>query len=450
MKTSTVESVPKEATLSYVLGLSKPQDALIVLEEEERALARFSDSAIRENLLRRDRTLVLELRFKDRAGVGVSHSIERGDLKDLVEETRLRTKKLPRDPDLPPLAKPQPHKKLEGFYKNTAEAPAMEKTEKIKEALEILKVKDLKAFGFFETIVHRLWVVNSSGVNKHFEETIATFQLIAKTKNGSKGFAQSRSRRIEDIKPKEVAKRAMEKALFGNNKRTMPGGAYTVILEPEPLAHLILFLGFLGLGGKTFLSGMSFMRGNIGKKIVGDNITLIDDATDLRTLGVPFDYEGVPKKRVILIERGVAKNVVTDMRTAMKLGKESTGHALRPDNHYGPYPKNLILKPGTEDIKDIIKDVSRGILISRFWYVNFANPMLTQVTGSTRDGTLLIERGEIVGGVKDMRFLVSILDVLKKVQELSKKQTLTYRYGAHLLVPAVLVEGFKLEGGSQR
>jgi len=448
VKGSAVSSLDREAVLEELLGVLRPQDALIVLEEEERALTRFSDNAIRQNLLRRDRTLVLQLRFKGRAGVGVCHTTGEEDLKSLVQETRIRAEKLPKDPDLPPLASRRPHRRLRGFYKSTAEAPPKEKSKKIKEALEILSSRDLKGSGFFETIIHRLWVINTKGVNKHFEETVAAFRLIAKTKNGSTGFAQARSRKIEDIRPDEIAVRAMKKALWGNKKRKMPDGAYTVILEPEPLAHLILFLGFLGLGGKTFLSGMSFMRRNMGKKIVGANITLIDDATDPRTLGVPFDYEGVPKKRVVLIEKGVAKNVVTDMRTAKKLGKESTGHALRPDNHYGPYPKNLILESGEKSVEEMLKDVEKGILISRFWYVNFANPMLTEVTGSTRDGTLLIENGEITGGVEDMRFLVSILDVLNKVRELSKKQTLTYRYGAHLLVPAVLVEGFKLEGGA--
>jgi len=237
-----------------------------------------------------------------------------------------------------------------------------------------------------------------------------------------------------------------EKALLGGKKIELPPGKYTVLLEEEPVAHLLLFLAFMGLGGKTFAEGRSFMVGKIGKRITGENVTIIDDATDPRTAGIPFDYEGVPKRRVVLIDKGIARDVVRDSYYAKKLGKESTGHALRPDNKYGPYPRNMIFEGGSIKKREIIRSIERGIIITRFWYVNFLNPMKTMVTGTTRNGTLLVEEGKVKGGVEDMRWVTNILESFSKIKYLSQELTLRTRYGAHLLVPQIVVEDFHFTG----
>ena len=179
--------------------------------------------------------------------------------------------------------------------------------------------------------------------------------------------------------------------------------------------------------------------GRIGEKVTGENITVIEDPFLSEFRGVPFDYEGVPKKKVVLIKKGVAKGVVHDRRSAAMAGTKSTGHALPPDNARGPYPKNLTLLPGNTSFDEMIASTSRGILITHFWYVNYLNPMRAQVTASTRDGTFLIENGQISKPVQNLRATPAILESLAQVEQIGRERVLYPQYSVVMSVPALKV-----------
>ena len=157
---------------------------------------------------------------------------------------------------------------------------------------------------------------------------------------------------------------------------------------------------------------------------------------------MPFDYEGVAKQRVALFEHGVAKNVVTDSYWAAKLGRPNTGHALPAPNAEGPLPTNVVVAPGTKTTAQLIAETKRGVLVSRFWYIRPVDLRQTIVTGMTRDGTFLIENGQIVRGVRNMRFNQSILTALGTVEFSSElARSATYSYSS--VVPAAKIEGFR-------
>ena len=157
---------------------------------------------------------------------------------------------------------------------------------------------------------------------------------------------------------------------------------------------------------------------------------------------MPFDYEGTPKQRVTLIENGVARGVVHDRRSASMAKTESTGHALPPDNARGPYPKNLVMNAGTATMDEMLASTERGILITHFWYLNYLNPMNAQLTGSTRDGTFLIENGKITKSIRNMRATPAVLDVLSRVEMMGKDRTLYPQYSAMMFVPALKIAAF--------
>ena len=155
--------------------------------------------------------------------------------------------------------------------------------------------------------------------------------------------------------------------------------------------------------------------------------------------GIPFDYEGVPKQKVVLIENGVARGVVHDRRSASMANSETTGHALPPDNARGPYPKNLTLAPGDVSIDEMIASTDRGILITHFWYVNYLNPMRAQVTATTRDGTFLIENGKVANPVRNMRVTPAILESFARADQISKERALYPQYSVVMYVPAMKI-----------
>jgi PmbA protein len=135
---------------------------------------------------------------------------------------------------------------------------------------------------------------------------------------------------------------------------------------------------------------------------------------------------------------------VTDLRTARKLDKKSTGHASG-SNEFGPYASNVVLAPGDSSLDELIAGVERGVLVTRFHYVNVLDRPSTLLTGMTRDGTFLIEKGEIAGALNNFRFAQSVLDCLAAVEALGKDQrAFAPDYGSFgsTVAPAARVSAF--------
>ncbi len=414
----------------------------LVLEEEERDLARFASSQVNQYVHQRKTDLVARVLLEGRQGVALVQGEIRPDTVDAaIQRAAELARNAPQDPDLPPLPEPQPHKPLPGFDPATYHFGPRAKGETLERLLKPLQKAGYQAFGTLDTRTHTVAVVTSTHIEKAYRYTWASFKVIVESPQGAHGFAHGVDRSVHALPLQELLDRAVWRADRSAQPRRLPPGPYTVILDPPAVGHLLLFLAFMGFGGRTIAQHWSFLRP--GRRIMSPRVSIVDDALNPRTCGVPFDYEGVPKQRVVIVDHGVARQGVFDTYWARKAGTQSTGHALRPDNAYGPYPKNLVLTAqGSGDLSALLERQERALWISHLWYVNFFNPMRTQVTGTTRDGTLLVENGKVVGGVQDMRFLVSILETLSSVVDATETLTLTEKYSAHLLVPHLVVENF--------
>jgi len=189
--------------------------------------------------------------------------------------------------------------------------------------------------------------------------------------------------------------------------------------------------------------------------MVDKKVTIYDDGLDPEGLQIPFDFEGTPKKRVVFFERGVAKEVTHDSFTAGREGKESTGHGLIAPNTSGPIPINLFMEAGESSLKEMIQSVKKGIYITRFHYTNVVEPMAAVITGMTRDGTFLIEEGELKAPLKNLRFTESILRALSRVSAISKERKVcsegtiySRRFVTGTVAPAIKVDGFRFSGVS--
>jgi PmbA protein len=331
---------------------------------------------------------------------------------------------------------------VKGFYESTYKLSPLDRALAVEKIVRSCQKENLNASGAFESSKAATVVVNSLGTEQYFDETTTLLSLTTSDKDGNSGWAQEYNRDVSKINLDSFIDTAISKAVNSKEPIELPPGEYTVILEEAAVASLLLFLGFLGFGAKTFLEGRSFMAGKIGEKICGENISIIEDPFDLEMNGMPFDYEGVNKKKVVLIENGIAKGVVYDSYYANKGKTESTGHALPPNNTFGPYPKNMVILPGNSTKEEMIGSTEKGILITHFWYINYMNPMKTQVTGTTRDGTFLIENGKIKSAVKNLRIAQSILEAFSNVELMTKTKKLCPQYGAVMLVPAMKINQF--------
>ena len=184
-------------------------------------------------------------------------------------------------------------------------------------------------------------------------------------------------------------------------------------------------------------------------------MNLADSPRFARTIQRAFDAEGVPKEPLPLIQDGVAHRVVHDTLSAALAGTESTGHAtVAGGSPWGPVPTNLVLTGGgVRDPAELPRPIERGVYVTRLWYVNPVRPKETLLTGVTRDGTFLIEDGEISRPLADLRFTDSALGLLDRTEALSSEPVLASdgefygrRFAHGVLCPALRASAMRFTG----
>jgi predicted Zn-dependent protease len=246
-----------------------------------------------------------------------------------------------------------------------------------------------------------------------------------------------------------IAGEAIDKAVRGRDPQDLEPGEYDVVLEPDAVQDVISFLAALGLHGRALEEATSFATGKLGQRLLDEQITLRDDPSSAATLGRPFDFEGVPKRPLTLIDRGVVGAVTHDSLTAAKAGTRSTGHAGLGGSFYGPMATDLELAPGALSREALIGKIERGLLVTRFWYTRTVHPLTVAVTGMTRDSTFLIEHGQVTRPVKNLRFTQSYVGALQRVIGVGAEPLLVGEgSGGAVLTPPVALQGFTFTGKS--
>jgi predicted Zn-dependent protease len=300
------------------------------------------------------------------------------------------------------------------------------------------------AYGSFRTGTETIAVVNSLGIEAAETRTVAHAITVMMGPDGGTGYAEGAAVDHRAIDAAALGREAAGKARATANAVALPAGDYPVVLEEYAVVDLLDMLGYLGFSALAVEEGRSFAEPG---RIVGSPlVTLVDDATDPAGTPASFDYEGVPKQRVVLVEQGACRDVVHDADTAARAGRESTGHGLPAPNTYGPFPLNMVMAPGREGRDELIGGLDRGLLVTRFHYTNPVHPKLAMITGMTRDGLFLVEDGRVVAPVRNLRFTQSYLAALAGVRAVGRERRLLRGFLGSSLVPAVRIEAFSFTG----
>ncbi|MBU1706340.1 hypothetical protein KKB28_00320, partial [bacterium] len=252
-------------------------------------------------------------------------------------------------PDILPLPKPQAIQSNPAFEESTARVHPEARAQAVLQGIEGCKKLSFRAAGTCSTGWGAVAVANTNGLLCSHKDTSATFGISAQTDDSS-GWAEASSRDFGKIDIGGLIAVAIEKAKSSRNARSFEPGHYTVVLEPAAVTDFLEFMGWFGFGGQGFVEGRTFMAGKLGQKVFGDNISIVDDAYNEMQRGLPFDFEGLPRKKVTLIENGVAKAVVHDRISAQKANTETTGHGLPQPSAEGAMPFNLMLAPGDSSL----------------------------------------------------------------------------------------------------
>ena len=424
-------------------------------------LTRFANSYIHQNVA--DVSTEVQLRIhSDGRTTTVSSTLLGADaLREMVDRTAGAAKVSPPDPGWPGLIGPTPVLPSHDVDEAIIDATPQDRALRVRDFIEA--VGDLTAAGYFRTRYWTTAYANSAGQAVSGSCTEASLDAIAKTASLSDGVARQASRRIADIDAAVHGARAAAKARAWDGAVEIEPGTYEVVLEPTAVADVLYCLGNYGFNGKLVNERRSFLE--FGSEQLDASVTLVDDGVSAFASGLPFDCEGTPRGRLVLVEKGVSRNAAYDRRSAAEAGVASNGYAEDGAAAFGAAPNNIRLEPSAgaapvevdgpmsdSSVRDLVAGVRRGLLVTDHFYTRCLDPRRVLMTGLTRNGTWLIENGELVRPVRNLRFTQSYSEALGpgNVAGIGAHAiALPYAYGPNsATAPALRLAAWKFTGGA--
>ena len=341
-------------------------------------------------------------------------------------------------------------KLLQGIYDKMAEGFTA------KEALEkaLLMLKTAKSYdkritvdsGVFNTTVSHNAIVNSQGIEVSERVSAFSWAIIGMAVDGNDisnfDFQTSGTHSVKSINVESTAKEFAENVVGSLGAKRVESFKGSVILSPEAVADVIVPAIAGSANANSVQKGMSKFASKLGKKVASKSLTVIDDGTFTEGLAASsFDREGVPHKPLKIIEDGILKSFMYNTYTATKGRAKSTGHATgggRASPSVGP--TNIIVQQGRQRLDSIIKDVKKGMLVTRF------SGNVSSVSGDFSGvvkGGFLIENGEKKHAVKETLIAGNVYRNLNDVQAVSKERKMM----GTMLLPYLCMQNLSITTG---
>jgi PmbA protein len=434
------------------LASSRADQTEVVVFANNSALTRFANNYIHQNVEQTDVDVRVRAVIGQKIGIASSNEVSEDALQRLAARAYELAEHQRENEDFRSLPRPEPIIPVDAYVERTARCGPEERAAVVGQICDASARAGLSAAGAFHTTVHELAVGNSLGIFAFHRETQADVNTVVMSGTSS-GYGARVSKDVGDIDGEAVAREAVERAERCINPTRVEPGEYEVILEPYAVVDLLDFFSYLSFGALPFVEKRTFMAGRLGELVMGENVSIWDDGLSPAGIPMPFDFEGVPKRRVTFVDRGIAREVVWDSYVASKQGGDarSTGHGLPAGNTIGPMPLNMFMAPGDASIDDMVRGTTRGLWVKRFWYTRTVHPLNVVTTGMTRDGTLLIENGKVVGPVANMRFTQDYVDALNHVDQVGREPMLVLGDigGGVRSVPALKLSKWNFTGVSE-
>jgi PmbA protein len=423
-------------------------EAEALVNSDDSALTRFANSEIHQNVAETNVSINLRVVIGKRIGVASTDRTDAEGLRRLAQNAAAIARVVEELVDWSGLPDPTEVRDVPAAYsKATAEASPEFRAEAVRAVIGAADDAGVTAYGSFATGTESIAVANSKGVRVGGTRTTSQLITVSMGPGGGSGYAESAAVDASTIDAAALGREAAGKARATAEAVSIEPGDYPVVLEEYAVVDLLDMLGYLGFSALAVQEERSFFEP--GKRIGSDLVTIVDDGYDPAGLPLWFDYEGVAKQRVELVERGICRGLVYDSQTAAHDGVASTGHGLPAPNPWGPFPLNMLMEPGTSSRDDLLAGLDRGLLVTRFHYTNPVHPKLAIVTGMTRDGTFLVEGGKIVGPVKNLRYTQSYLTALAGTVAVARERKTLKGFLGGVVVPAVRIDGWTFTGGTE-
>jgi predicted Zn-dependent protease len=436
-----------KALTDRALSFSKADETQVVLSGGDRANVRFARNSVTTSGASSGYSLAISAKFGQKVGTVTASEFNDASLQRAARNAEEIGRLSPDNPEAMPVLGAQTYSAGHAYFEDAASATPEWRAGAVRGALDLSKDKNVVSAGFIETSAQIQAVATSKGQFAYDRFTAADYNLTARTPDGTgSGWASKSYNELRLLEANKLAGSAVEKAARSHNPTAIEPGKYTVVLEPAALADLIANLVF-SVDARQADEGRSFFskRGGgtrVGETIVGDKVHLYSDPAHPLAPATAFDGQGLPLKKIDWIEKGVLRNLSYSRYWAQKQSKEAT-----------PQPANLIMDGGTASLEDLIKGVERGVLVTRFWYIRSVDPQTLLLTGLTRDGLFLIEKGQVTRPVKNMRWNESPVFALNNLDAMTAPERTVSGEGLgsagfSIVCPAARLREFTFTSGS--
>ena len=324
---------------------------------------------------------------------------------------------------------PAPVRSNDGHDADTARLDPAAGGSALEAAFAVAAARGVEAHGAWSAAEVETAISSTAGLRASERVTDAFGKVTCFAPGGRSGYASAAAVAARALDLGALAERAAAKAMMAGAPARLAPGEYPVVMEAAAVGELLTWLGYTAFDGLGFAEGRSALDGRLGRRVSAPSINISDSPRYPGTLPRGFDAEGVPKRPLPLIQDGVAAGVTHDTRSAALAGggASSTGHALAPGGSpWGAPPTNLVMVGGgAGDEAELCGPVERGVYVTRLWYTNAVREKETLITGVTRDGTALIEHGEVTRPLEDLRLTDSVLGILERAEALTARTELT-------------------------
>jgi predicted Zn-dependent protease len=436
-----------KALTDRALSFSKAEETQVVLTGGDRANVRFARNSVTTSGASSGYSLAIVAKVGQKTGTVTASEFSDASLQRAARNAEEIARLSPDNPETMPMLGPQTYAPTVAYFEDAASATPEWRAGAVKAALDLSRQKEVVSAGFVETSAQIQAVASSKGQFGYGRFTAADYNLTARTADSTgSGWASKSFNELRRLEPARLAAAAIDKAARSHNPTAIEPGKYTVVLEPAALADLIVNLVFAA-DARQSDEGRSFFskKGGgtrVGEQIVAEKVRLYSDPAHPLAPALPFDGEGLPVTRMDWIDKGVLKNLSYSRYWAQKQGKTPT-----------PGPGNLIMDGGTATLDDLIKGVERGVLVTRFWYIRSLDPQTLLLTGLTRDGLFLIEKGRVTRPVKNMRWNESQVFALNNLDAMTAPERTVSGEGVggagfSVVCPAARIREFTFTSGS--
>ena len=414
---------------------------------------RFGNNELGQSQFTKGRTLSVRLASEKKQARTTTGRLEESFIQKAVEKAVSQLKTAPEDPDYLPMLGRQKYHSLNRYHERTVQESAEAKAGHIAHAIDLARKNNLLASGILGTSVDEVFMINTAGLEADYKGTGGYFSLTMDADNGNQtGYANSTFADISELNAGQVSETALERAKLNKAQSEITPGKFDVVIDPNAWSEMLFFFivsastGFSpDFGVRQYREGRSYLSGRMDEKILGENVTLVDDVYHPLQMGPAFDGEGYPKTKLTLVEDGVLKGLASSRISAHRYEDVNpTGHELPLPNPLGEAPTNLVIqgKGGTKTTDELVGELDKGLLLTRLWYIREVEPRTKTLTGMTRDGTFLVENGETKRPVRNLRFNQSLLDLFKNIEGFTEPVRNTSFTGTAMLQPGILARDF--------